>query len=120
MSGSLWTCAANAPAVPSPRPGTRWQSSGWRTRSTHFRFNSVAAIVLADEPTAALDTDNGYAIMSILAEIAKNAGRGVLVVTHDPRLLSFANRVVRIEDGRLVVERDSMLPAPSLLTGQAR
>ncbi|MGC2076635.1 MAG: ABC transporter ATP-binding protein [Xanthobacteraceae bacterium] len=78
------------------------------------------SIVLADEPTAALDTDNGYAIMSILAEIAKNAGRGVLVVTHDPRLLPFANRVVRIEDGRVVEERDSMLPAPSLLTGKAR
>jgi putative ABC transport system ATP-binding protein len=75
------------------------------------------SIVLADEPTAALDTDNGYAIMSILAEIAKNAGRGVLVVTHDPRLLPFANRVVRIEDGRIVAERDSRLPAPNLLTG---
>jgi putative ABC transport system ATP-binding protein len=77
------------------------------------------SIVLADEPTAALDTDNGYAIMSILSEIAKNAGRGVLVVTHDPRLLPFANRVVRIEDGRIVDERDSMRSA-SPLTGQAR
>lgn len=78
------------------------------------------SIILADEPTAALDTDNGYAIMSILAEIAKNAGRGVLVVTHDPRLLPFANRVVRIEDGRLVEGRDSMLPPPDLFAGQAR
>ncbi|HXX52438.1 MAG TPA: ABC transporter ATP-binding protein [Xanthobacteraceae bacterium] len=60
------------------------------------------SIVLADEPTAALDSDNGYAIMSILAEIAKNLGRGVLVVTHDPRILPFANRIVRIEDGRIV------------------
>jgi len=63
------------------------------------------SIVLADEPTAALDSDNGYAIMSILAEIAKNSGRGVLVVTHDPRILPFANRIVRIEDGRIVDER---------------
>ena len=78
------------------------------------------SIILADEPTAALDTDNGYAIMLILAEIAKNAGRGVLVVTHDHRLLPFANRVVRIEDGHLVERCDSLLPAPSLLSGQAR
>ena len=65
------------------------------------------SIVLADEPTAALDSDNGYAIMSILAEIAKNSGRGVLVVTHDSRLLPFANRVIRIEDGHLVDERNA-------------
>jgi putative ABC transport system ATP-binding protein len=63
------------------------------------------SIVLADEPTAALDGDNGYSIMSILAEIAKNSERGVLVVTHDPRILPFANRIVRFEDGRIADER---------------
>jgi putative ABC transport system ATP-binding protein len=60
--------------------------------------------ILADEPTAALDSENGQAIMGVLAEIAKDATRGVLVVTHDPRILPFANRVVRIEDGRIVGE----------------
>jgi putative ABC transport system ATP-binding protein len=64
------------------------------------------SIVLADEPTAALDSENGYAIMSILAEIAKDSGRGVLVVTHDSRLSPFANRIVRIEDGRIVDGHD--------------
>jgi putative ABC transport system ATP-binding protein len=61
-----------------------------------------ASAILADEPTAALDSENGHAIMAILAQIAKDASRGVLVVTHDPRILPFANRVVRIEDGRIV------------------
>jgi ABC-type lipoprotein export system ATPase subunit len=42
--------------------------------------------------------------MTLLAEIATDASRGVLVVTHDPRILPFANRVVRIEDGRIVGE----------------
>ena len=60
--------------------------------------------ILADEPTAALDSENGKAIMGILAEIAKDPGRGVLVVTHDPRLLPFADRIVHIEDGRIVRE----------------
>ena len=60
--------------------------------------------ILADEPTAALDSENGQAIMTVLAEIAKDAAHGVLVVTHDPRILPFANRVIRIEDGRIVGE----------------
>jgi len=63
-----------------------------------------AAAILADEPTAALDAENGQSIMSVLAEIAKNPQRGVLVVTHDPRTLPFASRIVSIEDGRIVGE----------------
>jgi putative ABC transport system ATP-binding protein len=62
------------------------------------------SIILADEPTAALDGTNGQAIMKILAEIAKERGRAVLIVTHDPRLLPFADRVVHIEDGRILDE----------------
>jgi len=62
------------------------------------------SIILADEPTAALDGENGQAIMKILAGISKEQGRGVLIVTHDPRLLPFADRIVHIEDGRLVGE----------------
>jgi putative ABC transport system ATP-binding protein len=62
------------------------------------------SVILADEPTAALDTQNGKAIMGILAEIAKDPGRGVLVVTHDPRLVPFADRIIHIEDGAIVRE----------------
>ncbi len=58
--------------------------------------------ILADEPTSALDGKNGEAIMKVLAEIAKEQARAVLVVTHDPRILPFANRIVRIEDGRII------------------
>ena len=63
-----------------------------------------ASAILADEPTGALDTQNGQAIMTVLAQIAKDQARGVLVVTHDPRIVSFANRIVHIEDGRIVRE----------------
>jgi putative ABC transport system ATP-binding protein len=55
--------------------------------------------ILADEPTGALDSENGFAIMTMLARIAKDSSHGVLVVTHDPRILPFANRVIHIEDG---------------------
>jgi putative ABC transport system ATP-binding protein len=60
--------------------------------------------ILADEPTSALDSENGQAIMKVLAQIAKQQARGVLVVTHDPRILPFADRIIRIEDGRIVGE----------------
>jgi putative ABC transport system ATP-binding protein len=60
--------------------------------------------VLADEPTAALDGDNGRTIMRILTSIAHERSSAVLVVTHDPRVVSFADRIVQIEDGCLVKE----------------
>jgi putative ABC transport system ATP-binding protein len=63
------------------------------------------SVVLADEPTAALDGENGKAIMTILANIAKAPDRGVLVVTHDPRLVAFADRIIYIEDGNIVREQ---------------
>jgi putative ABC transport system ATP-binding protein len=72
--------------------------------------------VLADEPTAALDSENGHAVMALLARIAKEQDRSVLAVTHDPRTLSYADRVVRIEDGRIVGEerRPEGLDSPGI------
>jgi putative ABC transport system ATP-binding protein len=63
-----------------------------------------ASAILADEPTAALDGSNGHAIMAILSDIARDPSRAVFVVTHDPRILPFADRVVHLEDGRIVRE----------------
>ena len=60
--------------------------------------------ILADEPTGALDSENGLAVMKILAQIAKDTSRGVLVVTHDQRVLPFADRIIHIEDGRILTE----------------
>jgi putative ABC transport system ATP-binding protein len=72
-----------------------------------------AAVILADEPTAALDGENGHSVMSLLAEVAKSQSRGVLVVTHDARTLPFANRIVRIEDGRIVGEEQGVNASPA-------
>jgi putative ABC transport system ATP-binding protein len=65
------------------------------------------SVILADEPTPALDGANGRAIMTILSTIAKEQNRAVLVVTHDTRLLGFAERIIHIEDGSLTREERS-------------
>jgi putative ABC transport system ATP-binding protein len=60
-------------------------------------------IVLADEPTAALDRSSGRTVMEMLRALA-GRGHAVVIVTHDNRVLEFADRIVRIEDGRVVQE----------------
>jgi putative ABC transport system ATP-binding protein len=69
-----------------------------------------ASAILADEPTGALDCENGHTVMTILAQIAKDPSRAVLVVTHDPRILPFASRIVHIEDGRILGDEESRAP----------
>jgi putative ABC transport system ATP-binding protein len=59
------------------------------------------AVLLADEPTASLDTRTGRGAMEVLRSSAHNGGQACLVVTHDTRLVDFADRVLRIEDGRI-------------------
>jgi putative ABC transport system ATP-binding protein len=63
-----------------------------------------ASAILADEPTGALDSENGRAVMTILAQIAAKPSRAVLVVTHDSRILPFASRIIHMEDGRITGE----------------
>jgi len=81
------------------------------------------SIILADEPTAALDGENGRLILSILRTMARERGCAVLVVTHDTRLLPFADRIINIEDGRIVSEEKSDAPSRHIaqiaqITGQ--
>jgi putative ABC transport system ATP-binding protein len=59
-------------------------------------------IIVGDEPTAALDTKTALSVMELLRALATDHGRAVVVVTHDPRLERFADRVVRVEDGHVV------------------
>jgi putative ABC transport system ATP-binding protein len=56
-------------------------------------------IILADEPTAALDSHTGRNVMEMMSDLAHKRGRAVVIVTHDPRVLQFADRIVKIEDG---------------------
>jgi putative ABC transport system ATP-binding protein len=58
-------------------------------------------LVLADEPTAALDSKSGRLIVEILQRLARERGCSILLVTHDNRILDIADRIVNMEDGRL-------------------
>ncbi|HYP09631.1 MAG TPA: ABC transporter ATP-binding protein, partial [Bryobacteraceae bacterium] len=58
-------------------------------------------IILADEPTAALDSQSGRVVMEMLTALAHERGRAVVIVTHDNRILQYADRIVHIADGRI-------------------
>ncbi|MCG9892056.1 MAG: ABC transporter ATP-binding protein [Thermosynechococcaceae cyanobacterium MS004] len=58
-------------------------------------------LILADEPTAALDSQRGRAVIELLRSLAKEEGCTVVMVTHDPRIMDIADRVVYVEDGAI-------------------
>ena len=62
---------------------------------------SQPQLVLADEPTAALDSISGRNVVEIMQQLAKEQGCTILLVTHDNRILDIADRIVHLEDGRL-------------------
>ena len=61
-------------------------------------------ILLADEPTAALDSTSGRTVIELLQRLARLHGRALVMVTHDPRVLPFGDRIIHLEDGRIVRE----------------
>ena len=63
------------------------------------------ALILADEPTANLDTENGKQVMEIMQRLNKETGVTFVFATHDPRVIKYASRVVTLQDGR--IESDS-------------
>ena len=62
------------------------------------------SVLLADEPTANLDTAVGMQVLELFRDLAKRENRGLLIVTHDPNVRTIADRVVKIRDGRIVDE----------------
>ncbi|MGE0416655.1 MAG: ATP-binding cassette domain-containing protein [Acetobacteraceae bacterium] len=58
-------------------------------------------LVLADEPTAALDRQTGQEVVHLMRDMARRTGTPILLVTHDPRILDIADRVIAMEDGRI-------------------
>jgi putative ABC transport system ATP-binding protein len=58
-------------------------------------------LILADEPTAALDSKSGRDVVNLLEQLAKEQGCTILLVTHDHRILDLADRIIHMEDGRL-------------------
>lgn len=59
-------------------------------------------LIVCDEPTSALDGQTGHKIMELIKKIALDKSRALLVVTHDSRIFSFADRIAKMEDGRIM------------------
>jgi putative ABC transport system ATP-binding protein len=59
-------------------------------------------LIVCDEPTSSLDHESGHAMMSLLRRVAGSDDRTLIVVTHDPRILEFADRVAHMDDGRII------------------
>jgi putative ABC transport system ATP-binding protein len=77
-------------------------------------------LLLADEPTGALDTRTGLSVVALFQALNRG-GVGVLMVTHDPEVARFASRVLRFRDGRLVAdERQAPADAAALLAALPR
>jgi ABC-type lipoprotein export system ATPase subunit len=89
-------------------------SVGQRQRAAIARaLTTEPALILADEPTGNLDSRTSAQIIDLLDGLAHDRGRAVLIVTHDPALATRADRVLRLEDGRLSEpERDGADLAP--------
>ncbi|MDX2185433.1 MAG: ABC transporter ATP-binding protein [Opitutaceae bacterium] len=58
-------------------------------------------LIVCDEPTSALDKENGHRVMELLRNVARDPRRTVIVVTHDPRVYHFGDRMAEMEDGRI-------------------
>ena len=67
---------------------------------------SQPKIILADEPTAALDKKSGRDVVEIMEKLAREQGCTILLVTHDNRILDLADRIIYMEDGYLVNRSD--------------
>jgi len=71
------------------------------------------ALVLADEPTGNLDEETGERILTLLLELTREAGKTLVMATHSPEIVPFADRVARIHDGKMLVtaQKDEPIPA---------
>ena len=77
-------------------------SGGQRQRVAVARaLVAQPGLILADEPTAALDRASGQEVVHLLRDLARRQGTPILLVTHDPRILDIADRIVAMEDGRI-------------------
>ncbi|WP_424810465.1 ATP-binding cassette domain-containing protein [Roseococcus sp. YIM B11640] len=88
-------------------------SGGQRQRVAVARaLAGSPGLILADEPTAALDKVSGQEVVHLLRDLARGQGVPILLVTHDPRILDIADRIIAMEDGRIVPATTAASPAP--------
>ena len=94
--------ALNLKELAAKRP--RRLSGGEQQRTAIARaIVSDKKLILADEPTGALDSDNGRNIMEILVRIHEESNKTIIVVTHDEKIAHYCDRIIRIKDGKIRV-----------------
>ena len=76
-------------------------------------LSKMPSLIFADEPTSALDSVSGQVVIKLLHQAAKERGAAVVVVTHDPRLEAYADRVIHMEDGKIL--SDTMVAEPPVI-----
>src|SRR5437660_7867093 len=64
-------------------------------------------LIVCDEPTSSLDHETGHKVMELLREVAVGPNRALVIVTHDSRIFEFADRIARMDDGRVVRVEES-------------
>lgn len=69
------------------------------------------SLIFADEPTSALDSVNGQIVIKLLHQAANERDAAIVVVTHDPRLEAHADRIIQMEDGKILSDRMVSVPA---------
>ena len=73
-------------------------------------------LVICDEPTAALDAQNGEIVLELFRNVARSPDRAVIIVTHDPRIFSYADVIARMDDGEIIkVEQQEHHEAPHFI-----
>ncbi len=98
-------------ALESVGMGDRWREQPNRLSGGQQQRVAIARalvheppLVICDEPTAALDAHNGEIVLDLFRNVARSPGRAVIIVTHDNRIFSYADRIARMDDGEIIAE----------------
>jgi putative ABC transport system ATP-binding protein len=76
-------------------------------------------LLIADEPTAQLDSQRGRTIMSVMRKLVDERGVSVIVATHDPLLIGMGDQVIQLRDGAVVPREDEVVPAAARMVGSS-
>ncbi len=86
-----------------PTPGRKGSQACWAARGSSHAAPAATRprLLLTDEPTGQLDSDTGQQVIALLRDLVHGSESAALLATHDPALVSFADRVLHLRDGRL-------------------
>jgi len=99
--------------------GKRWNDSPNKLSGGQQQRVAIARalvheppLVICDEPTAALDAHNGEIVLELFRNVARSPDRAVIIVTHDNRIFSYADRIARMDDGEIIEEKKQVHTEP--------